>query len=60
MKIGDPVLIVDETVQRHEWKMARVIEVEGSDGLPRRAIVRRSNGKLSTYDRTNVVRLELG
>ena len=58
LKINDLVILVDESIPRQEWKMARVVEMEGSDGLTRRVRVIRADKKFSTHDRTKVVRLE--
>ena len=49
----------DESIPRREWKLARVTEVGGSDGLPRHVHVIRADGKTSVHDRTKVVKLEI-
>ena len=59
LSVGDLILIVDETVSRRSWKMGRVIQTLGSDGLTRRVNVKRADGKISTHDRTKVVKLEM-
>ena len=59
LNVGDLVILVDESIPRHEWKMARVMETEGSDGLTRRVRVKRADKKVTLHDRTKVVRLEM-
>ena len=59
LAVGDLVIIVDETVHRHDWKMARIIATEGSGPHVRRVTLKRSDGKIVLKDRTKVVRLEL-
>ena len=47
LKVNDLVWVVDETVKRPNYKMARVLEVqEGSDGRVRFATVVTKDGKL--------------
>ena len=53
------VIVIDETLPRHDWSLGRVIGVEGSSAHVRRAHVRRKDGKIVTKDRTKLVRLEL-
>ena len=57
--VGDLVIIVDESVRRHEWKMGRIVSVEGSDDHIRRAWVKRGDGKTILKDRTKIVLLEI-
>ena len=58
LAVGDVVLLVDEAKKRHNWSLARVTEVEGSD-LVRRVHVKNSEGKDLRLDRNKVVKLEL-
>ena len=53
------MIIVDETVKRHDWRMARVISTEGSGNHVRRARVKRSDGKILLKDRGKLVHLEM-
>ncbi len=53
------VIIVDETLHRHQWSMGRVVEVEGSGAHVRRAQILRPDGKIVLKDRSKIVRLEL-
>ena len=47
LKVNDLVWVVDETVKRSNYKMARVLKVqEGSDGRVRSATVLTKDGKL--------------
>ena len=47
LKVGDLVWLIDESVKRHENKMARVIEVfPGADGVIRSALIKTSDGAL--------------
>ena len=57
--VDDMVIVIDETLPRHDWSLGRVIGVEGSSAHVRRAHVRRKDGKIVTKDRTKLVRLEL-
>ena len=57
--IDDMVIVMDETLPRHNWSLGRVMGVEGSSAHVRRAHVRRQDGKIVTKDRTKLVRLEL-
>ena len=56
---GDLVIIVDESVHRHDWKMARILKTEGSGPHVRRVRLKRSDGKIVLKDRTKIVPLEL-
>ena len=57
--VGDLVLMVDEACRRGEWKMGRVISVDGTANHVREAEVRRSDGRVLCKDRTKLVLLEL-
>ena len=59
LKINDLVLIVEPTVARNEWRLARIVDVESADGLVRKATVKRADGKLLLRDRSKIVALEL-
>ena len=53
------VIIVDETLHRHQWSLGRVVEVEGSGDHVRKAQILRPDGKIVLKDRSKIVRLEL-
>ena len=53
------VIIVDETLHRHQWSLGRVVEVEGSGAHVRKAQILRPDGKIVLKDRSKIVRLEL-
>ena len=57
--VDDMVIVMDETLPRHNWSLGRVMGVEGSSAHVRRAHIRRQDGKIVTKDRTKLVRLEL-
>ena len=59
LAVDDLVLIADETMQRHSWKLGRVISIEGTGTHVRRATVQRGDGKLLVKDRSKLVLLEL-
>ena len=59
LKEGDLVILVDESVKRNDWRMARVLSTEGSGNHVRRAKVKRSDGKILLKDRTKLVHLEI-
>ena len=52
-------VVVDETLQRHDLRMDRVIAVAWTEPHVRRVNVLRSDGKIVTKDRTTAVLLEL-
>ena len=57
--MDDFVIIVDEMLQRHDWRMGRVVAVAGTESHVRRVNILHSDGKIVTKDRTKVVLLEL-
>ena len=57
--VGEVVLVVDESRRRDDWKLGRVVDVEGSDGCVRRARVRMADGGIILRDRTKLVRMEV-
>ena len=57
--VDDIVILTDETTPRYSWSLARVIGIEKSGLHVRKAIVRRSDGKIFTKDRNKLVYLEL-
>ena len=59
MRIGDLVILVDESSRRHDWKMARVKKVFKRDNHVIKVIVKRGDGREIEKDRTKVVHLEL-
>ena len=59
MRVGDLVILVDESTKRHGWKMARVVRVFKRDNHVIKVVVKRSDGREIEKDRTKVVHLEL-
>ena len=59
LQVDDLVIIVDETIKRHEWKMARVITVHKKENHVRNVTVIRGDGKKILKDRNKLVLLEL-
>ena len=59
LKVGDLVIMVDETVKRHEWKMARIITVHEKSNHVRKVTVKRGDGKEILKDRMKLVLLEM-
>ena len=57
--IDELVIITDETTHRSQWRLARVIAADASNGLVRKVSLRRADGKVIVKDRTKIVRLEL-
>ena len=59
VKIDQLVMLTDETKARKDWRLARIVAVDGKDGLIRTVTVRTDNGR--TYDRdvTKIVALEV-
>ena len=59
LSVGDLVLIVDDQLARHAWKLGRIVDIEGDATHIRKAMVKRADGKLLHRDRTKLVHLEL-
>ena len=59
LAVDDVVMLVDETMPRYSWNLAKVISVFDNDSHVRKVKVRRSDGTTLTKDRTKVVQLEL-
>ena len=59
LKKDDLVIIVDETIRRHDWKLGRIASTLQSDDHVRQVAVRRGDGKIVERDRTKLVKLEL-
>ena len=59
LKINDLVILVDESVERNQWKMGRIVGTTDSDGHVRRVEIIRSDGKIVQRDRVKIVKLEL-
>ena len=55
----DLVILVDETVERHRWKMGRIEKTFKSGPHVRRVEVKKADGKVVLRDRTKIVKLEL-
>ena len=59
LKKDDMVILVDETVERHRWKMGRIQKIFQSGPHVRRVEVKKGDGKVVLRDRTKIVKLEL-
>ena len=59
LKMDDIVILVDETVERHRWKMGRIRKTFQSGPHVRRVEVKKGDGKVVLRDRTKIVKLEL-
>ena len=59
IEVGNLVLLVDEVTRRGEWKMGRVVSVDGTANHVRKAEVRRADGRIVLKDRTKMVLLEI-
>ena len=57
--MGNLVLLVDKVTRRGEWKMGRVVSVDGTANHVRKAEVRRADGRIVLKDRTKMVLLEI-
>ena len=58
LKVDDVVLLVDDQCRRGDWRTGVITEVDGGD-VVRTVVVKMTNGKKFTRDRSKVVRLEL-
>ena len=56
---GDLVILVDECVERGQWRMGRIVGTPLSDDHVRRVEVLRSDGKIVQRDRSKIVKLEM-
>merc|ERR1711911_85694 len=59
LKVDDIVILVDETVDRNRWKLAKVIETLGESTSIRRVRLKKADGKIVIRDRQKVVKMEL-
>ena len=59
LKVGDIVIMMDESVQRDEWKLARVEKVYDDGQHVRKVDVWRPGGKVDLRDRSKLIKLEL-
>ena len=59
LKKDDLVILVDDTVERHDWKLGRIVSTIQSDDHVRQVAVKRGDGKIVHRDRTKLVKLEL-
>ena len=59
LKNGDLVILVDDTMDRHHWKLGRITGTPQSDYHVRKVEVRRGDGKIVTRDRVKIVKLEM-
>ena len=59
VKVGEVVLVMDENLPRHEWKLARIIEaVPGRDGIVR-TVRLRMDGKETRRGIQKICSLEI-
>ena len=59
LAIDDLVILADESTSRDEWRLGRIVAVDGTDTHVRKASIRRADGKIVERDRTRIVRLEI-
>ena len=59
LKINDLVIIVDESTERNQWKMGRIVGTDCSDGHVRKVELVRPDGKVIQRDRVKIVKMEL-
>ena len=59
LKRDDLVILVDETMERHKWKMGRIQKTFQSGPHVRRVEIKKGDGKVVLRDRTKIVKLEL-
>ena len=59
LKIDDLVIIVDDDVERNQWKMGRIVGTTNSDGHVRKVELVRADGKVIQRDRVKIVKMEL-
>ena len=59
LKKDDVVILVDETVERHRWRMGRIQKTFQSGPHVRRVEIRKGDGKVVLRDRTKIVKLEM-
>jgi hypothetical protein len=61
LKIGDVVLLQEDHVRRHMWKLARVEELRpGRDGVARTVLLRTTHGSQIARPVQLVIPLEIG
>ena len=59
LKHGDLVILVEDTVDRHHWKLGRVTATPQSDLHVWKVEVRRGDGRIVLRDRVKIVKLEM-
>ena len=59
LKVDDLVILVDDCVDRNQWKMGRVVGTTNTDGHVRKVEIIRPDGKIIQRDRVKVVKMEL-
>jgi len=59
LKVDDIVILVDDTIDRNRWKLAKVIETLGGSTHTRRVRLKKTDGKIVVRDRQKVVKMEL-
>ena len=55
----EALVVVNETLPRHQWSLECIFKAVGSGAHVRKAQIRRPDGKIVLKDRTKIVRLEL-
>ena len=53
------VILVDDSSERNQWKMGRIVGTPTTDEHVRRVEVLRSDGKIVQRDRVKIVKLEM-
>ena len=59
VEVGQLVLLEDETRERKDWRLGRIITVDGNDGLVRTVGVKTANKKVFTRAVNQIVTLEM-
>ena len=59
LAVGNLVILVDECIERGQWRMGRIVGTSSSDDHVRKVEVLRSDGKIVQRDRTKIVKLEM-
>ena len=57
--MDDLVILVDDSSERNQWKMGRIVGTPTTDDHVRRVEVQRPDGKVVQRDRSKIVKLEL-
>ena len=59
LKVDNLVILVDDSSERNLWKMGRIVGTPTTNGHVRRVEVMRSDGKIVSWDRVKVVKMEM-